>query len=121
MNLDYPWHLYLMALVYIGAGIMHFVRPKIYRRILPSYLPGHKFLVTFSGLAEIILGVALCFVATKNFAIYFVIAMLIFFLPVHFHMLLDKKASMGLAKWILIWRIPLQFGLMFWAYWYLKY
>jgi len=112
----YPWHLYFMALVYIGAGIMHFVKPKMYMRILPGYLPGHKFLVNLSGLTEIVLGIALCFSTTKDFAIYGIIAMLTFFLPVHVHMLFDKRASMGLPKWMLIWRIPLQFALMYWAY-----
>ena len=116
----YPWHLYLMATIYVAAGLMHFIRPKMYMRILPSYLPGHKFLVNFSGLAEIVIGIALCFSETKNFAIYCVIAMLTFFLPVHLHMLFEKRASMGLPKWMLIWRIPLQFLLMFWAYSYLK-
>jgi uncharacterized membrane protein len=100
---------------------MHFVKPKMYMRILPGYLPGHKFLVTFSGLAEIFLGAALCFALTKDLAIYLIIAMLTFFLPAHFHMLFDKKASMGLPKWMLVWRIPLQFALMFWAYWYLRF
>ncbi|QCW99259.1 hypothetical protein FGM00_03715 [Aggregatimonas sangjinii] len=119
--MNYPWHLYLMALVYIGAGIMHFVRPKMYMRILPSYLPGHKFLVTISGILEIVLGIALCFAVTKNLAIYCIIAMLTFFLPVHFHMLFDERASMGLSKWMLVSRIPLQFGLMLWAFWYLRY
>lgn len=119
--MNYPWHLYLMAATYIIAGLMHFIKPEMYRLILPGYLPGHKFLVTLSGLAEIVLGVALCFSATKDFAVYSIIAMLTFFLPVHFHMLFDKKASMGLPKWMLIWRIPLQFALMFWAYWYLKF
>ena len=119
--MTYPWHLYLMAVIYIIAGLMHFIRPQMYMRILPGYLPGHKFLVTFSGMAEILIGMAICFPATKNLAIYLVIAMLAFFLPVHFHMLFDKKASMGLPKWMLIWRIPLQFLLMFWAYWYLRY
>lgn len=89
-------------------------------RILPAYLPGHKLLVNFSGFAEIILGLALCFTATKDVAIYCIIVMLTFFLPVHLHMLFDKRASMGLPKWVLIWRIPLQFALMYWAYWYLR-
>lgn len=117
--MNYPWHLYLMAITYIGAGIMHFVKPKMYRRILPGYLPGHKFLVNFNGIAEIILGILLIFSETKNLSIYAIIAMLTFFLPVHFHMLFGKNASMGLAKWVLILRIPLQFALIFWAYWYL--
>ena len=119
--MTYPWHLYLMALVYVGAGIMHFVRPKMYMRILPAYLPGHKFLVTISGIIEIVLGIALCFRITKDFAIYGIIAMLTSFLPVHFHMLFDERAAMNLPKWILIARIPVQFGLMFWAYSYLRF
>jgi len=56
-----------MAAVYIIAGIMHFARPKMYMRTLPGYLPGHRFLVAFSGLAEIFLGVAPCSAATKKF------------------------------------------------------
>ncbi|MFH6604847.1 hypothetical protein ACEZ3G_15285 [Maribacter algicola] len=99
---------------------MHFVKPKIYMRILPAYLPGHKPLVNLTGLAEIVLGTALFFSNTKEIALYFIIAMLIFFLPVHFHMLFDKRASMGLPKWMLVLRIPLQFLLMYWAYSYLQ-
>ncbi len=116
-----PWHLYLMAAIYVCAGLMHFIRPQMYMRILPGYLPGHRYLVIISGLAEIILGIALCFSGTQDLAIYAIIAMLTFFLPVHFHMLFNKRASMGLPKWILILRIPLQFGLMLWAYIYLQY
>ena len=119
--MDYPWHLYVMALIYVAAGTMHFVKPKMYMRILPGYLPGHKLLVIISGIAEISIGFALCFATTKNMAIYAVILMLTFFLPAHFHMLLNKKASMGISRRLLIARIPLQFALMFWAYWYLRY
>lgn len=119
--MNYPWHLYLMALIYVIAGIMHFVRPKMYMRILPGYLPGHKLLVIISGIAEIVTGIALCFSVTKNLAIYAIIAMLIFFLPAHFHMFFNKKASMDIAKWVLVARIPLQLALMLWAYWYLRF
>lgn len=117
--MDSPWHLYVMAAAYIVAGIMHFVKPKMYMRILPGYLPGHKFLVNFTGFLEIIVGVAICFAPSKSIAVYTIIAMLVFFLPVHFHMLLGKNASMGVPKWILILRIPLQFALMYWAFLYL--
>ncbi len=100
---------------------MHFVKPRIYMRILPGYLPGHKLLVNLTGLAEIVLGIALFFSMTKEIALYLIIAMLIFFLPVHFHMLFDKRASMGLPKWMLVLRIPFQFLLMYWAYSYLRF
>jgi len=108
-----PWHIYLMAGMYCFAGVMHFVKPKAYLRIMPRYLPVPKLLVSISGLAEIILGVALCFPLLKNYAIYLIIVMLIVFLLVHFYMLSGEKESAGVPKWILILRIPLQFGLMY--------
>lgn len=119
--MQYPWHLYLMAGMYIFAGTMHFVFPKAYMRIMPRYLPKHRLLVYISGVAEIVLGAALCFQATKNASIYGIIAMLTVFLLVHFYMLSDEKAAAGIPKWILILRIPLQFGLIYWAYWYLQF
>lgn len=116
----YPWHLYLMAAIYIFAGMMHFIKPKAYLRIMPRYLPNPKLLVTLSGIVEIMLGVGLCFPSTKNIAISGIIAMLVVFLLVHFYMLSSRKAGAGIAQWILLLRIPLQFGLMYWAYWYLQ-
>lgn len=114
-----PWHLYLMAGMYMFAGIMHFIKPKAYLRIMPRYLPNHKLMVSLSGVAEILLGIGLCFETTKAIAIYGIIVMLAVFLLVHFYMLTGKKASAGIPKWILLLRIPLQFGLMYWAWWYL--
>ncbi len=114
-----PWHLYLMAGIYVFAGIMHFIRPKMYMRIMPRYLPNHKLLVSLSGIAEILLGIGLCFAKTRALSIYAIIAMLAVFLLVHFYMLSGEKASAGIPKWLLILRIPLQFGLMYWAWSYL--
>lgn len=108
-----------MAFMYVVAGAMHFIKPKMYMRIMPRYLPNHKLLVYLSGIAEIALGLALCIPTLKTFAVYGIIAMLAVFLIVHFYMLTGKKASAGIPKWILILRIPLQFGLMYWAWWYL--
>jgi len=116
-----PWHLYLMAAMYIFAGFMHFIKPHAYMRIMPKYLPNHRLLVYLSGIAEIILGVGLCFSLLKTFSIYGIIALLVVFLSVHIYMLTGEKASAGIPKWILILRIPLQFGLMYWAYQYLQF
>ncbi|MGB5434293.1 MAG: hypothetical protein WBM98_00270 [Maribacter sp.] len=116
-----PWHLYFMAAMYIIAGIMHFIRPKIYLRIMPRYLPKPELLVKLSGLAEILLGIGLCFTVTKAFSIYGIILMLALFLLVHFYMLSGDKAAAGIPKWILILRLPLQFVLIYWAFSYLNY
>jgi len=116
-----PWHLYLMALMYILAGFFHFLKPKVYFRIMPRYLPAHKTLVYLSGAVEIGLGIGLCFYATKNWAIYGIILMLAVLLLVHFYMLSSRKAGAGIPVWALVLRIPLQFILMWWAYYYLQF
>ena len=115
-----PIGLYIMAALYIFAGIMHFVKPKLYLRIMPNYLPYPKALVFWSGVAELFFGMGLCITVLKTISIYGVIAMLLVFLLVHFYMLSSKKASAGIPKWILVFRIPLQFGLMYWAWVYLN-
>nr|WP_317169051.1 MauE/DoxX family redox-associated membrane protein [Poritiphilus flavus] len=86
---------------------------------MPAYLPKPELLVWLSGIAEILLGLGLCFSGTRNISVYGIVLMLVVFLLVHIHMLRDKKASMGLPVWLLIARIPLQFGLMYWALNYL--
>lgn len=119
--MEVPTHIYGMVALYILAGVMHFVKPKAYMHIMPRYLTNQKALVYASGIAEILLGIGLCFDATRTSAIYGIIAMLIVFLLIHMHMLSGKNASAGIPKWVLILRIPLQFVLMYWAWWYLKY
>ncbi|MCF1421289.1 DoxX family protein [Mangrovimonas futianensis] len=113
-----PWHLYLMGGLYILAGLMHFIKPKMYMRIIPLYLPNHKLLVYLSGIMEILLGITVCIKATRPFAVLGIICMLLVFLTVHFYMLNDEKISAKIPKWILILRIPLQFFLMYWAFYY---
>ncbi|WP_371743309.1 MauE/DoxX family redox-associated membrane protein [Pseudozobellia sp. WGM2] len=119
MNLNESWHYYLMATLYVLAGINHFIKPRTYKRIIPNYLPNPKILVILSGIIEISLGLAMLFTTTKNYALYSIILMLFAFLPVHLYMLSDPKASMGLPKWLLLVRLPLQFLLMYWAFAYL--
>lgn len=110
-----------MAGMYIVAGSMHFIYPKAYMRIMPNYLPNHRLLVWLSGVFEILLGIGVCIPQVKDAALYGIMLMLFAFLAVHFYMLSGKKAAAGIPKWILILRIPLQFGLIYWAYWYLQF
>lgn len=88
---------------------------------MPRYLPKHLLLVHISGIVEVVVGVGLLYTPTKNLAIYTLIAMLIVFLLVHFYMLSSKKAAAGIPRYILLLRIPLQFALMYWAYYYLQF
>lgn len=117
--MEFPWHLYLMASIYILAGLNHFRKPKMYERIIPPYLPNAKLLNIFSGILEIIFGVLSLFPSQSKYGALGIIILLILFFSVHIYMLQNKKASFGLPKWLLLLRIPLQFLLIFWAYQYL--
>jgi uncharacterized membrane protein len=114
-----PWHLKLMALIYILAGILHFFIPAMYERIIPQYIPKKKAVVYLSGLLEIAFGTALFFPELRTLALYGIITLLFLFLPVHTYMLRDKRASMGIPSWILYLRIPFQGLLIYWAIIYL--
>ncbi|MDI6034109.1 DoxX family protein [Flavobacterium sp. LB2P84] len=116
MNL--PWHLYVMAFVYFIAGLNHFRNPRLYLKIIPPYFPNPKLLNHISGLAEIFLGIALCIPLLSNYAAWGVIALLTAIFPTHLYMYFDEKARMGLPKWVLLLRMPLQLVLIFWAYQY---
>jgi uncharacterized membrane protein len=116
MNL--PWHLYLMAFLYIIAGFNHFRKPGMYIRIIPPFFNNPKLINTLSGVAEILLGLLLLFPFSKRFAAWGIIALLIAIFPANLFMFQDKKAGFGLPKWILFVRLPLQIVLIYWAYQY---
>ena len=114
--MDQDLQLFFMAGLYVFGGLMHFIKPKIYLRIMPLYLPAHKAMVFWSGVTEVLLGLGLLWEATRNIAVFGIICMLAIFLLVHFHMLSSQKAAAGIPRWVLLCRVPLQFVLMYWAY-----
>ncbi|MFC4739575.1 DoxX family protein [Flavobacterium ponti] len=114
-----PWHLYLMALIYIIAGLNHFRSPKLYIKIIPPYLPNASLINKVSGILEIVFGIMLFFKSIAPIGAVGIIVLLIGFFATHYYMLQNEKASLRLPKWILILRIPLQFVLIYWAYQYI--
>ncbi|MEM7186194.1 MAG: MauE/DoxX family redox-associated membrane protein [Bacteroidota bacterium] len=113
-----PWHQYLLGIVFAAAGVMHFTKPKLYERIMPPYIPEKKTMVLVSGIAEMVLGFMLLNPETAGHAAIGMIILLVLFFTVHIYMLQNKKASLNLPQWLLWLRIPLQFGLIYWAYQY---
>lgn len=114
----FPWHQYLLAIIFILAGFNHFRVPKLYNKIIPPYIPAKSTMVIVSGVLEMVLGMMLLNPENQVVGAWGIIVLLILFLPVHVYMLQNQKASLKLPKWILILRIPLQFGLMYWAFLY---
>lgn len=116
MNL--PWHQYFMGIIYILAGLNHFRQPRLYLKIIPEYLPNPNLLNKLSGLAEILLGILVCFSFTSNIASWGIITLLIAVFPANLYMYQNDKAALGLPKWVRLFRLPLQLLLIYWAFLY---
>ena len=109
---------YVMAAFYIYAGVSHFTRPEFFLSLMPPYMPLHTELVYLSGIAEIVLGVLVAIPRTAMFAGWCIIAMLITFLPVHVHMLVNNHLYPEAPTWALWARFPIQAIFILWAYWF---
>ena len=114
----FPWHLYLMAALYILAGLNHFRRPEFYIKIVPPFFRHPETINVISGIAEAAFGILLCFHATSRYAALGIVALLVAVFPANIFMFNDKEAGMGFPKWALFARLPLQVILIIWAYQY---
>jgi uncharacterized membrane protein len=108
--------LYVMALVYIAAGVYHFVNPKFYLKIMPPYLPWHLPLIHISGVIEIVLGFFLFPESTRSAAAGLLILLLIAVFPANIQMAVDFYQKKSPALWMAILRLPLQ-PLLIWLAW----
>jgi len=112
--------LYLMAVLYVFAGINHFINPKTYVRIMPRFLPWHLQLVYLSGVLEIVFGIMLLFSSTRVMAAWLIILLLIVIFPANIQMAVDYYHLKKSHFWITMLRLPLQFVLIWWAWLYTK-
>ena len=110
--------LYIMAGLYVSAGIMHFVRPKTFLQIMPDWLPWHQQLVFLSGLCEIAFALLLLFPATRPIGAWLIILLLIAVFPANIQMAIDFYQKHSPYLWIALLRLPLQFVLIWWAWRY---
>jgi uncharacterized membrane protein len=111
---------WLMGFLFVLAGVNHFANPGFYIRLMPPYLPWHLLLVYLSGLAEVTLGVALLIPASARLAAWGIIGLLILFLSVHVHMVVNPQLFPEVHVAILWVRLALQGLLIAWAYWFTR-
>jgi uncharacterized membrane protein len=115
--------LYVMAAFYVAAGVNHFLSPDFYVAIMPPYLPWHLELVYLSGIAEIVCGLGLLFRRTRVLAAWATIALLVAIFPANIHVALHDVPIGGRGEILGIWnwvRLPFQFVLIAWAWWYTR-
>lgn len=107
-----------MAAIYIFAGISHFRIPKFFLSITPPWVPKPELVNHIVGAVEVLLGLGLLFMATRTYALYGIIALLILVFPANIYHF-QKARKKQQQVWMTIIRLPIQLLLIWWAYSYL--
>lgn len=110
---------WLLTLAMVAIGVMHFVDPAPFVRIMPPWVPWHLAMVYVSGGFEILGGLGLVPERTRSAAGYGLIALYVAVFPANVHMAMHE-ISLGaepVPTWALWARLPLQGVLIAWAYW----
>ncbi len=110
---------WLAAIFFFIAGLLHFVIPDFYRKVVPPGFPVPKLLVTVSGVCEMAGGLALLVRRSRRWAGWGLIALLVAVFPANVYMALRPEAIVGLdaPTWLLWLRLPFQAVFMAWV-WY---
>jgi uncharacterized membrane protein len=110
---------YIFGVLFIAAGILHFVHPEFYLKIMPPYLPYHLELVYVSGVFESLLGALLLINPVTRLAAWGLILLLIAVFPANIYLYQHQEIAPGHPVLHLL-RLPLQAVLILWAYWYTR-
>ncbi len=109
------WLRYGLALLFVGAGLLHFIHPETFERIVPPALPAPRRLVLLSGAAEVAGGLGLLLPATRRWAAWGLLALLVAVFPANVYMV-GLADTLHIPAWVLWARLPLQ-PLLMWAVW----
>jgi len=106
---------YLLSLLVVTTGILHFVALDKLIKIVPDWLPAPRTLVLVSGVCEIAGGVGLLVKQTRTLAAWGLAALFAAVFPANVNMAVHKIYTDN--PWILWGRLPFQGVLVAWAYW----
>lgn len=108
----------LIALLFCGMGVLHFVVPGPFLKVMPPFLPSPYALVLISGFFEILGGVGVLLPPVRRAAGIGLIALLIAVFPANIYMFQQhvQAHAWDLGAIVLLLRLPLQFVLIRWVY-----
>ena len=109
---------WLLSILLIGTGTMHFVSPSGFERIVPHFMGAQPFWVFVSGVAEIGCAVALALPPTRRFGAIAAAVLFVAVFPANIQMALDSGGSDPdlFHNPVVAWgRLPLQVPLIWWA------
>ncbi len=104
-------------MLFIAAGINHFVDAGTYLRMMPPYLPFPMALVYLSGIGEVVGGIGMLSTRWRAAAGWGLIALLVAVFPANVHMALHPELFPSISPSLLWGRLPLQGVLIAWTWW----
>lgn len=115
MRLVMKW---LLGVLFVAAGINHFLRPEFYVSMMPPYLPWHLPLIYLSGAAEALLGALVLVPRLQGVAAWGLVGLLVAVFPANVHMAMHPDMFPSFHPAVLWARLPLQGVLIAWAFWF---
>lgn len=109
----------VLSLFLVFAGIMHFVRPEFFLKIVPPYLPFPMGLVLISGAFEMMLGASLWIPRLSRIAAWGIIALMLAVFPANIY-LFQHQEILPAPPWVHLLRLPMQAVFILWAYWHTR-
>lgn len=106
----------LLALFFVFAGAMHFVRENFYLMMMPPYIPFPLLMIHLSGIAEIVLGLLVLPARTRRFAGFGLIALLIAVFPANIYAAQNPEVLPGIPPALLWTRLPFQLLFIAWVW-----
>ena len=109
-----------MGILFVLAGINHFISPESYLPLIPPYLPYPELLNIVSGVLEVVFGAGLLTKRYREASAYGIILLMIAFIPAHvYHIQMDGCVSEQIciplwAAWVRL--VVVQPFIMVWAY-----
>jgi uncharacterized membrane protein len=113
---------WVMSIVMVTVGVVHFAYPAPFIVIVPAWLPNPALLVAISGVCEILGGVGLQIRPARHLAAWGLVALYIAVFPANLNQAMNHIEMPGShIPAALLWaRLPLQIVFIAWAYWYTR-
>lgn len=106
---------YILAVIFIVAGVAHFTNTWTFMQFLPNWVPSQNFVVWISGGVEIALGLAMLFPKTRSMAALGILILLVLYTPLHVIDVMRHWPVIG-SKAMAWARLPIQLVMIYMAY-----
>jgi uncharacterized membrane protein len=104
----------LFGIFMILGGIIHFITPEMFFPFFPEAFP-ITMIIYVSGVLEVAIGVGVFIKRWSIYSIKAIFILMVLFLPLHVVDVFKENPAIG-SKLLAYIRLPLQFVLIYWAY-----